>query len=100
MRINISSKHLELTPAMEDYANKKCDRLTRYFDRISEIDVVVDRPSREFEIEVIAHVEHHDPFVGSMRGDDYYACIDAVVDKVSRQVSEHKERLRNRKHPN
>lgn len=99
MQINISAKHLNLTAAMEDYANKKCDRLTRFYDRIQEIDVVVDQPSREFEVEVIAHVERHDPFIGTCRGSDFYACVDSVVDKLTRQVSEHKDRLRNRKHP-
>ncbi|MFG0330437.1 MAG: ribosome hibernation-promoting factor, HPF/YfiA family [Phycisphaerales bacterium] len=99
MLINISGKHIDLTPTMEEYCEKKADRLTRFFDRIQEIDVVVDKPDREFEVELILHVEHHDPFVGSARGEDFYGCVDGAIEKVSRQVAEHKDKLRNRKHP-
>jgi len=98
MQINISGKHIDLTNSIEEYAQKKCDRLTRYYDRIQEIDVVVDQPNREFEVEIITHVEHRDPFLGTCRGEDIYACIDDAVDKLTRQLTEHKEKLRNRKH--
>jgi len=103
MQINITGKRIEMTPAIEDYANKKLDKLQRYFDRIQQIDLVVDRPSgqasNQFDVEVITHVERHDPFIATTTGDDVYACIDGVVDKMSRQLSDYKERLRNRKHP-
>ncbi|MBL1216884.1 MAG: ribosome-associated translation inhibitor RaiA [Planctomycetes bacterium] len=99
MEINISGKHINLTPAMEEYAQKKCDRLPRFYDRLQEVNVVVDRPSREFEVEVIAHVANHDPFIASCGGEDFYGCVDNVVDKLTRQLSEHKDRIRNRKHP-
>ncbi len=98
MQINVTSKHMDITDSIEEYAEKKCDRLTRYYDRISGIDIVVDKPSREFEVELITHVERHDPFLGTSRGDDIYACIDDVVDKVTRQLTDHKERTRNHKH--
>lgn len=103
MQITITGKRIELTPAIEDYANKKLDRLQRFYDRIQQIDLVVDRPSAQsstqFDIEIITRVDRHDPFIATTSGDDVYACIDGAVDKMSRQLSEHKERLRNRKHP-
>ncbi|MCC6907989.1 MAG: ribosome-associated translation inhibitor RaiA [Phycisphaerales bacterium] len=99
MQITVTGKHLDVSAAMEDYASKKCDRLTRYYDRIQQVDVVIDKPGREFEIEVIAHVDRHDPFIGREHGMDYHACLDSVVDKLSRQLAEYKEMTRNRKHP-
>ncbi len=97
MQIRVTGKHLDVTNAIEEYAQKKCDRLTRYYDRIQGVDVLIDKPSREFEVELITHVDHHDPFLGTCRGDDVYGCIDDAVDKVTRQLSEHKEKLRNHK---
>ncbi len=85
---------MDLTNAMEEYASKKSDRLSRFYDRIQDVDIVVDKPSHEFEVEVIAHVERHDPFIASCRGEDYYACVDDVVDKLTRQITDHKERLK------
>lgn len=98
MEINISGKHINLTPAMEEYASKKCDRFTRFYDRVQEVSVVVDRASSEFEVEVIAHVDGHNPFIATCGGQDFYSCVDTVVDKLTRQLSEHKERIKNRKH--
>ena len=43
-------------------------------------------------------VERHKPFVAKQQGEDLYACIDDVTDKLERQLTDHKERLRNRKH--
>lgn len=99
MEINISGKHISLSESMEAYAMKKCQKLDRFFDRIIDIGVVVGRPAREFEVEVITRVEHHDPFIASCSGQDFYGCVDSVVDKLVRQVKEHKDKMRNRKHP-
>jgi putative sigma-54 modulation protein len=98
MQINVTGKHMDITMPIEEYAHKKCDRLTRFYDRIQGIDVLVDKPTREFEVEIITHVDHHDPFVGTCQGEDIYACIDDAIDKLTRQLSDHKEKLRNRKH--
>lgn len=99
MQINISGKRVTLTEAMEAYAVKKCDRLTRFYDRVQEIDILVNKPNREFQVDVRARVDRHDPFVGTSTGEDFYACVDSVVDKLTRQLAEYKDRVRNRKHP-
>jgi len=100
MEINVTGKHIDLTESMEVHIHKKCERIERFYDRIKDMDVVVDRPGREFEVEVILRVEYHDPFIATSSGEDFYGCMDNVVDKLSRQITEHKDRIRNRKHPN
>lgn len=99
MQINVTGRHLAVSAAMEEYAHKKCERLPRYYDRIQSVDVLIDKPGREFEVELIAHVDRHDPFISRGHAMDYHACMDGVVDKLSRQLAEHKEKTRNRKHP-
>ncbi len=99
MEITISGKHLEITDAIRDYAADKTAKLPRYFDRITEIEILADKSdSWQYEIEMIVHVERSDPFVVRTHGDDLYACIDGAVDRLERQLHEHKEKLRNRKH--
>lgn len=99
MDFKITGRHIEVTDAIREYAQSKTQRLQRYFDRIQEITTVIDKHDRSFEVEVIVDVEHHDPFLARHRGDDLYGCIDEVVDKLERQLTDHKEKLRNRKHP-
>lgn len=99
MEFKITGRHLEVTPAIRDYADKKTEKLHRFYDRIQSITVVADkRDNRSFEVEMIVDVDHHESFVGSCMGDDLYGCIDMTVDKLERQLHDHKERLRNRKH--
>ena len=98
MEITISGRHVEVTPAIKTYATDKVSKLPRYFDRVHSITVVVDRAdSHSFNVEIIVIGEHHDPFVGKVTGADMYACIDGAVDKLERQLTDFKEKTRNKK---
>ena len=104
MIVTVSSRHMDVTPALKSYAEQKASKLTKYFDRVSEIEVIFDsgkdKTAREkTRVEMIVHAEHTNTFVAHGEEADAYACIDACVDKLERQLTDHKERLRNRKHP-
>lgn len=99
MQIKISSKHMEITPAIENYATKKVEKIRRFFDRIQQIDVIIDKERNGYTIEVITDVEHHKPFVATGSGEDLYAGIDLTVDRAARQLKDHKDQLRDHKHP-
>jgi len=99
MQINISGRHFTLTPANEEYARKKADRLLRFFDRIQQIDIVVDKTKEGFHVEIVTDVEHHKPFVCTSTNHDLYASIDLGIDKAQRQLTDHKSKLRDNKHP-
>jgi putative sigma-54 modulation protein len=90
---------MDVTPAMKEMAEQKAAKLTKYFDRISEIEVVFDHQADNMKVEVIVHAEHNDRFVAHHSDGDAYACLDACVDKMERQLTDHKKKLRNRKHP-
>ena len=98
MDFKISGRHVEITPAIREFAQKKTDKLHRYYDRIQEITVVVDKRDNHFDVEILVEIEHHDPVVARHTGDDVYACIDQNIDKLERQLTDLKEKLRNRKH--
>jgi len=99
MDIIVTGKQFEITDAIRDYAQQKVSKLPRYYDRVAELEVVITKPdSHEYEVEVIAHVDHHDNFVARRRNHELYACIDEVTNKMERQLKDHKDRLRNRKH--
>ncbi len=99
MRIQVTGKHMDLTPAIQQYAEQKAGKLPRYYDGVQEISVVVERPSSDHvEVEIRADVERHDDFIAKVKGQDVYECIDLAVDKVHRQLADFKERLKNNKH--
>jgi ribosomal subunit interface protein len=47
---------------------------------------------------MIVNAEHKNMFVAHHDTGDAYAGIDGCVDKLERQLSEHKDKFRNRKH--
>ena len=101
MQLKLSGRHIDVTPAIRDYAENKVAKLPRYYDRITSIEVVVDREDHHnhYGLEVVVQVEKADPFVVRVTGEDVYACVDESVDKLERILTDHKEKLRNRKHP-
>ena len=94
MQINVSARHVELTPPIEKYVRSKCERILRFFDRIQAIEVVLDKAPHGYIVEVLADVEHHEDFVAKSEDNDLYACVDRTVDKAIRQLNDWKERIR------
>jgi len=97
--VTVSSRHMEVTPPLKAYAQQKASKLTRYFDRIQEIEVIFDNAKQSMRVEMIVNAEHHRMFVAHHDHGDAYACVDGCVDKLERQLSDHKKKYRNRKHP-
>ena len=98
MEIRVTGRHVEITPAIKDYAEKKVAKLPRYFDRISMIEVFAGKHDKNhFEAEIVVEAEHSNRFVAKDKNEDLYASIDGAVDKLERQLSDHKDRVRNHK---
>ena len=89
---------MDVTAALKTYAEQKANKLTKYYDRIQEIEVVFDRGQGPDRVEMIVNAEHKNMFIAHHDEGDAYACIDGCVDKLERQLTEHKEKIRNRKH--
>lgn len=97
MRIDVIGKHMEITEAIQKYAEGKVQKLTKYFDGTQQIRVYLESPAgktKEFEVEVVVDVVKHDDFISRAKGPDLYACIDDCVEKSARQLRDFKEKLR------
>lgn len=99
MVVTVSSRHMEVSPALKTYAEQKADKLTKYYDRIQEIEVIFDAAKDSQSVEMIVNAEHRREFIAHHGGDDAYACVDECIAKLERQLSDHKKMIRNRKHP-
>lgn len=99
MNVVVTGRHIEVTPAMKAHAEQKAMKLLKYFDRIQEIEVIFDNGKDNMTVEILVNAEQKREFVAHHTDPDAYACVDGCVDKLERQLSEHKKKLRNRKHP-
>ena len=98
MEIIVSGKHLDITDPIRAYAQEKAGKLTKYYGQIQSIEVIADKSQgTQFEIEMIVHVDRHDPFIATSHGEDLYATIDQTQHKLERQLTDHKEKVKSHK---
>lgn len=92
MNLQISGHHLEITPALRDYVTGKLERVTRHFDHVIDVNAILSVEKLKQKAEVTVHVPGKDMHVEEA-GEDLYAAIDAMFDKLDRQVLKHKQKL-------
>lgn len=91
MNLHLSGHHVDVSPAMREYITTKLSRITRHFDHVIDVNVIVSVDKLKQKIEANVHLRGKDIFVESHDG-DMYAAIDSLVDKLDRQIIKHKEK--------
>ena len=91
MNLNLTGNHLEITPAIRDYVVAKLDRVTRHFDHVIDVSVVLSVNKLRQKVEANLHIRGKDLHAESIEP-DMYAAIDALVDKLDRMVLKAKEK--------
>jgi putative sigma-54 modulation protein len=89
MNLHLSGHHLEVTPAIRDYITGKMNRITRHFDHVIDVTVVLGVNKLQRIVEANVHVRVKDIFAECH---DLDAAIDMLVDRLDRQISKHKEK--------
>jgi len=102
MNLTISGHHLEVTPALRSYVVNKLERVTRHFDQVVDVKVLLtvdnqkEKDKRQ-RAECRIGVKGNDLFAESSH-EDLYAAIDELVDKLDRQVGRHKDKTQSHDH--
>jgi len=94
MNLTITGHHLEITPALRGYVEEKLKRVTRHFDHVIDVTVILSVEKLVQKAEVNVHVAGRDIFVEASDA-DLYAAVDALIDKLDRQIVKHKEKTGN-----
>lgn len=102
MNLTISGHHLEVTPALREYVLTKLDRVTRHFDQVVDVNVLLTvekntEKERRQKAEVTLRVKGKDIFV-EQHHEDLYAAIDQLMDKLDRQVGRYKDKVQDHHH--
>jgi len=94
MQINLTGHHIDITDSLRDYVETKFEKLERHFDHVSNVHVILTVEKLRQKAEATLHLNGADVFAESVQ-EDMYAAIDALVDKLDRQVKKHKEKTKN-----
>lgn len=92
MQLNLTGHHVEITPPLRDYVSTKMERLERHFDHVTNVHVILSVEKLRQKAEATLHVTGNDLFANA-EDEDMYAAIDALTDKLDRQIKKHKEKV-------
>ncbi|MBI6549196.1 ribosome hibernation promoting factor [Xenorhabdus lircayensis] len=93
MQLNVTGHNIEITDALRNIVSTKCGKLDQYFDKINLIQVILRVEKVQKIAEATVHVNGGELHATSEH-EDMYAAIDALADKLARQLTKHKSKLR------
>ena len=97
--MKVTGRHLQVTEAINDYVTKKIENLHLDYPKIIEAHAILEVVKHRHSAEVVLVCSNHITIEACEETDDLYAAIDAVVDKVQRQMRKYKTRLLKKHRP-
>lgn len=97
MNINLTGRHLEITPAIREHVTAKLGKIKRHFDNLIDINVILSVDKLRQKAEATVHMSGKTVFAET---DDtnLYVAIDNLVDLLDRQIIKHKDKNSARRH--
>ncbi|NOZ40082.1 MAG: ribosome-associated translation inhibitor RaiA [Planctomycetes bacterium] len=101
MQVSISVRHGQLAESTQEKLKGKAEKLSRYFDRLMAIEIIVDlQNEQEPAVEILVSAEHKHDFVASDKSGNLISATDAVVQKIEHQLRKYKEKVQQKhRHP-
>lgn len=91
MQLNITGHHVDITDSLQNYVESKLERLERHFDNVTNVHVILTVEKQRQKAEATIHISGGDVYADAVNS-DMYASIDALIDKLDRQIMKHKEK--------
>ena len=93
VQIKISTRHGHLSEVTQEKIHGKVEKLSRLFDRLTEIVVTVDlehtdKPTVDLQVSA----EHKHDFVATETSDELWASLDGAIHKIEQQLRRYKEK--------
>lgn len=94
---NIRGKNVDVTQNLREYVEKRVGKITRYFENIDEVSVLLAVEKGRHIVEVTAEIPRSGLVLrGQESTADMYSSIDLVVEKLERQIRKQKTKLERR----
>jgi putative sigma-54 modulation protein len=97
VQIKVSTRHGQLSEASQDKISTKVEKLSRFHDRLTSIEVIVDltdESSPRVDLKVAA--EHKHDFVAHDQSESLMGSVDGAMGKIEQQLRKYKEKVQER----
>jgi len=95
LQVNVSGHHVEVTEPLRDYVLEKLARLEGHYERITTAHVILKVEKLQQKVEATLQIPGGE-IVAHSEDQDMHAAIDAIADKLDRQLIKHKEKLQSK----
>lgn len=93
MQLNVTGKHIEITPPLREFIDSKFAKLEHYFEHINQVYIVLKIEKVMHIVEATLHVNGGE-LHATAESKDMYAAIDNLIDKLARQLTKYKDKLK------
>jgi putative sigma-54 modulation protein len=93
MNVTTTFRHMEQSEALKAYAEEKLERVKKYIDGPINAQVYFTVEKIRHIVEIVINAKGLNT-KASEATNDMYAAVDAVIDKIERQLKRYKERLK------
>ncbi|MGH9867634.1 MAG: ribosome hibernation-promoting factor, HPF/YfiA family [Candidatus Polarisedimenticolia bacterium] len=98
MKLDITGRHIDITPAIRDFTRDKLTKLEKWIDDVIEAHVILSVEKHRHQAEIVLKGRHH-TYTGADETGDMYVSIGNVVDKIEKQARKIKDKaVARRKH--
>lgn len=97
MQIAVTFRHMEVSEPVRTYVEEKLSRVKKYIDEPIDAQVVLSVEKKIRHQAEVSIVAKGITIKGSEQTNDMYAAVDAVVDKIERQLKRYKEKIKEHK---
>lgn len=97
MNTGIVGRHVDLTDSIKDYINSSVDVFKKYNLDIISVNAIISQDEKHgkkaFSFEFTLNIAHLDTIVVKQKDKDLYAAIDIAVDRVSKVLRRHHDKI-------
>lgn len=98
MKVDFTFKHIDTSESLMDYARDRLEKISKFELKPMDVQVVISMIRHECIVEVSV-LEGRRKFKASASSDDFYRSVEMVTNKLSRQMSKDKRRVKAHKNP-
>ena len=97
MQTRISTRHGNVSEETRSKITAKVEKLARYFERLTAIEVTIDLERRDQpQVDLKVSAEHKHDFVATAQAEELMAAVDLAIHKLEGQLRKYKQKIQER----
>ncbi|MEM6330325.1 MAG: ribosome-associated translation inhibitor RaiA [Planctomycetota bacterium] len=97
MQITVTMRHGHLGDSTQERVKAKAEKLTRLFDRLTSIELVIDlKDAAKPRVDLNVSAEHKHDFVSHDQADNLLSAVESAVHKMEQQLRRYKDKVQTR----